>query len=91
MSIILLWAASRPVSILPDNNKVSPGCQVNTSVGVRASKFTFLAPALASHAMSGYSSRRGGVCKLGPVPLSTKCACLVAAQLGIMHTGNEAA
>ncbi len=41
MSWMRLWAASRPVSILPLSSSVSPGFQLATSAGVSVSRLTF--------------------------------------------------
>ena len=54
----------------------STGCEVRTS-GVQCT--------------SGQADSGGGSQQAGPEPSSTKCACRVAAQLGIIATGLEAA
>ena len=38
-----------------------------------------------------HTSRFGGVCREGPEPSNTKCAWRVAAQLGIIQIGRDAA
>ena len=50
-----------------------------------------MAPSPASQVTSGQSSRLGGANSAGPLPSSAKCRCRVAAQLGIIATGNPAA
>ncbi|CSB10993.1 Uncharacterised protein [Vibrio cholerae] len=86
-----LWAASRPVSILPDSRTVSPVFHVWISSRVMLSRLTRRVFAPASQVICGQSSNLGGVNCAGPLPSSVKCTWRVAAQLGIMQTGLEAA
>ena len=86
-----LCAASRPVSILPDNNTVSPGLRLRTSSGVMVSRLTRVACAPPSKEICGQLAISGGVCSEGPEPSNTKWVWRVAAQFGIMQTGKEAA
>ena len=86
-----LCAASRPVSILPFSSSVSPGFQAFTSSRVSVSRLTRREPAPADQVTFGQCSSDGGSSSAGPDPSSTKCACRVAAQFGIIATGLEAA
>ena len=86
-----LCAASRPVNIVPDSKIVSPGFQVWISSRVTASRSTRRTDSPGSQLMSGHCSTSGGVCRAGPSPVSVKWVCRVAAQLGIIATGNDAA
>ncbi len=86
-----LCAASRPVRILPDSSSRSPGFHVATSAAVSVSRLTRVAVGDGVQRTSGQRERSGGASFAAPLPSSVKCAWRVAAQLGIMPTGIDAA
>ena len=86
-----LCAASRPVSIFPDSSSVSPGCHAAASSRVSVSRFTRFAVGAGAQCTSGHCARSGASRCAGPEPSSVKCAWRVAAQLGIIATGFDAA
>ncbi len=92
MSAMRMCAASRPVSILPDNSSVWPGFQLATSAGVSVSRSTrLLVSVLATHCTLGQLASEGASSLATPEPSSTKCAWRVAAQFGMMAIGLLAA
>ena len=90
MAVKRICAASRPVSSFPVSSSTSPGFQVAASSRVTVSRFTRLAVDTSCSSF-GQLSKFGGSRNTGPEPSSTKCACRVAAQLGIIATGKLAA
>ena len=70
---------------------VSPDFHCKTSSLVTESRLTRRTESPTSQVTSGQSSNLGGVNSAGPVPSNVKCTCRVAAQLGIIQTGFDAA
>src|SRR5690606_42106218 len=87
MSTIFLWAASRPVSNLPDSSTVSPGFQDWISALVTVARLTRRTLSPVSQLISGQCSRLGGSRRAGPLPSSTKWVWRAAAELGAMAPG----
>ena len=90
-SAMRLWAASRPVRIVPLSRRVSPTFQELISSLVMLSRNTLLAPLLLLMSMSGQFESEGGTRLTGPLPSSVKSMCLDAAQFGMSATGLEVA
>ena len=55
------------------------------------SKLTRKEASLGAQLTFGQSFKLGASSTAAPLPSNSKCTCLVAAQLGIIATGNEAA
>src|SRR5574337_1222795 len=92
MSWMRLWAASRPVSILPFSSSFWPTFQEATSSLVRVSRFTRVAYLVSGvQVTAGPSSTLGGSVLAGPEPSRWKWQWRVAAQLGTSATGRLAA